>query len=78
MGECGVILRCVLDGLLLRAELRAGVLPIVVYDGDEAFVLEAVEAVYYELLTATEEECAIAQRSYRLLRLADDFRRVAA
>jgi hypothetical protein len=73
-----VILRCVLDGLLLCAELRAGVPPLVVYDGDEAFVLEAVEAVYYELLAATEDECAIARRSYRLLRLASDFRRVAA
>jgi hypothetical protein len=73
-----VILRCVLDGLLLGAELRVAVPPLVLFDGDEEFVLEAVEAVYYELVAATEEERSIVQRSYRLLRLAADFRRLAA
>jgi hypothetical protein len=51
---------------------------LVVSDGDEAFVLEAVEAVYYELVAATEEDRIFVQRSYRLLRLARDFRRLAA
>jgi hypothetical protein len=73
-----VVLRCVLDGLLLGAELRAAVPPLVMFDGEEEFVLEAVEAVYYELVAATEEERSIVQRSYRLLRLAADFCRLAA
>ncbi len=73
-----MVVRCVLDGLVLPAELRTGVPPVVVYDGDESFLLEPVEAVYYELLAATEDERLIVQRYYRLLRLAPDFHRVAA
>ena len=73
-----MILRCVLDDLLLPAEMRPAVPPLVVHDGDESFVLEAVEAVYYELVEATEEERVIVQHHYRLLRLAADFRRLAA
>lgn len=71
-------LRCVLDDLLYGADLRNGVPPLVVYDGDESFVLEAVEATYYELVAATEDECRLIRRAYRLLRLAADFRRLAA
>jgi hypothetical protein len=73
-----VVLRCVLDGLLLPAELRTGVPPLAVYDGDESFLLEPIEAVYYELVAATDPERLLIQRYYRLLRTAPDFRRVAA
>ncbi len=73
-----MVLRCTIDGLLLHAELRPAFPPVVAYDGDEAFVLEIVEALYYELVAATEEERLALQRYYRLLRLAPDFRRLAA
>jgi hypothetical protein len=73
-----VTLRCVLDDLLLPAELRAGVPPVLVFDGDESFLLEAVEALYYELVEATDDERRIVQRHYRLLKLACDYRRAAA
>lgn len=73
-----MVLRCVLDGLILPAELRLGVPPLVVHDGDESFLLESVEAIYYELVAATDDELLLAQRYYRLLRLAPDFHRVAA
>jgi hypothetical protein len=73
-----VTLRCLIDGLLLPAELRAGVLPLVAHDGDESFPLEAIEAIYYELVEATDEERRLVQRHYRLLRVAADYRRVAA
>jgi hypothetical protein len=67
-----------LDGLLLPAELRTGVPPVVVYDGDESFPLEAVEALYYELVEATDEEYRLVGRYYRLLKVAADYRRIAA
>ena len=71
-------LRCLLDGLLLDAEFRPGRPPLVAYDGEEAFRLEAVEAVYYELVEATPEEVlALEQARYRLLRPAADFRPAA-
>jgi hypothetical protein len=76
--EANVTLRCVLDGLLLPAELRAGVPPLLAYDGDESFLLEAVEALYYELVEATDDERRLLQRYYRLLKVAADYRRVAA
>ena len=70
-----MILRCVLDGLLLPAELSPGAPPLVAYDGDEGFRLEAVEALFYELVSATGDELVHLQRAgYRLLRVADDFR----
>jgi hypothetical protein len=69
-----VILRCVLDGLLLPAELCPGAPPVVAYDGDEGFRLEAVEALFYELVSASGDEIVLLQRAgYRLLRIADDF-----
>lgn len=71
-------LRCVLDGLLLPAILDQGQPPLVAWDGDEAFALEAVEAMYYELVEATLEEVLELERSYyRLLRRAADFQAVA-
>jgi hypothetical protein len=37
--------------------------------------MEAVEAVFYELVSASRDEIVLLQRAgYRLLRLADDFR----
>lgn len=71
-------LRCVLDGLLLPAEFRAGVPPVQVFDGEESFLLEAVEALYYELVEATDDERRLLQRYYRLLKVAADYRRIAA
>ncbi len=71
-----MILRCILDGLLLPAEFCPGGRPLVAYDGDEGFRLEAVEALFYELVSATCDEVLSLQRAgYRLLRVADDFRR---
>jgi hypothetical protein len=70
-----VTLRCLLDGLLLPATLSHGQPPLLAYDGDEAFGLEAVEALYYELVAATAEEVlGLEQARYRLLRRAEDFR----
>jgi hypothetical protein len=65
----------VLDGLLLPAEFSPGAPSLVAYDGDEGFRLEAVEAMFYELVSATRDELLMLQRAgYRLLRIADDFR----
>jgi hypothetical protein len=71
-------LRCVLDGLLLPAQLWGGAPPLLAYDGDEPFALEAVEASYYELVTATAAEVLHLERArYRLLRRAADFQLAA-
>ncbi len=67
-------LRCILDGLLLDAELRIDSSRLIVWDGDEPFVLEAVEALFYEIVMATREELLGLQRArYRLLFWASDF-----
>ena len=67
-------LRCVLDGLLLPAELSGDTSALIVYDGLEAFALEAVEALYYELVEATAEELRGLQGlRFRMLRRAADF-----
>ena len=72
-----MLIRCVLDGLLLYATLHQGRGPLVALDGDEAFALEAVEALYYELVAATREELIGLERAcYRLLRRAADFQQV--
>jgi len=70
-----VTLRCLLDGLLLPAALCPVCPPLVAWDGDEAFGVEAVEALYYELVSATPDELLGLERArYRLLRRAGDFR----
>ena len=67
-------LRCKLDGLLLPAELRRADPRLVAYDGDEPFGVEAVEASFYELLSATLDELLDLERAhYRLLRRASEF-----
>ncbi|HKI32323.1 MAG TPA: hypothetical protein VKA46_10680 [Gemmataceae bacterium] len=72
-----MILRCVLDGFLLPAEFCAEAPQLIAYDGDEGFRLEAVEALFYELVSASCDDLVLLQRAgYRLLRIADDFRRV--
>jgi hypothetical protein len=69
-----VTLRCKLDGLLLPAELRWSDPQLVAYDGDESFGVEAVEASFYEVLSATLDELlALEQAHYRLLRRAGEF-----
>jgi hypothetical protein len=69
-----VIIRCVLDGLLLPAEFRPDTAGLVAHDGDEAFRMEAVEAIFYEVVSATRDEILRLQGSgYRLLRFAEDF-----
>jgi hypothetical protein len=73
-----VVLRCVLDGLLLPAGWRAGVSLLEVFDGEESFLLEPLEAVYYELVAASDEEQLLIRHRYRLLRTAGDFCRIAA
>jgi hypothetical protein len=70
-----VTLRCLLDGLLLPACFRDGGSALVARDGDESFALEALEAVYYEVVQATMEELLRLELTrYRLLRRARDFR----
>jgi hypothetical protein len=70
-----VTLRCLLDGLILPAWLVRGYPPLVARDGDEEFSLEALEAMYYEVVTATRAEwLGIEVARYRLLRRAADFR----
>jgi hypothetical protein len=69
-----VTLRCLLDGLLLPASLQTSEPSLVAYDGDESFALEAVEALFYELVSATAAEILGLERArYRLLRRANDF-----
>ncbi len=69
-----MLIRCTIDGLLLPANPcpRTGLL--IAVDGDEAFVMEAIEARYYELVEATPDEIVAVERAgYRLLRRAADF-----
>jgi hypothetical protein len=69
-----VTLRCKLDGLLLPAELRCAEPPLIAYDGDESFGVEALEAGFYEVVSATPDEIlALEQAHYRLLRRASQF-----
>lgn len=71
------MLRCVLDGLLLGAAVRADPPLVVAFDGDESFALEAIEALYYEIVAATREELIVLERAcFRLLRRAGDFRHI--
>jgi hypothetical protein len=74
-GAVAVTLRCVLDGLLLPAELGPGQPALIAWDGEESFALDAVEALFYEVVSATVSEWVGLERArYRLLRRADDFR----
>jgi hypothetical protein len=74
-----VKIRCNLDGLILNAEMHPSGGALVVFDGDEAFIMEAVEATYYELVSATPEEVRhLEEARYRLLRFAPDFESTAA
>lgn len=67
-------LRCILDGLLVPAEVRPLERGVLAYDGDECFELEALEATYYEVVSATRDEwLALERMHYRLLRRAVDF-----
>lgn len=68
-------IRCVLDGLLLPAVVRwQDCPPLLAFDGDESFAVEAVEALHYEMVTATRDELLqLEQARYRMLRAADDF-----
>jgi hypothetical protein len=68
-------LRCLLDGLLLPAVARSKPeAPLTAWDGDESFEVEPVEAMYYQLVTATRAELLhLEQAHYRLLRPAPDF-----
>lgn len=63
-----------LDGLLLPAEVQAGEQGVRAYDGDEGFDLEALEGIFYEVVTATREEwLALERMHYRVMRRASDF-----
>jgi len=69
-----VKIRCTLDGLMLDAVLDSQSSRLVAFDGAEAFTLEAIEALYYELVSATREEVLRLERAhYRLLCRAEDF-----
>ncbi|MCC6420375.1 MAG: hypothetical protein IT429_19235 [Gemmataceae bacterium] len=67
-------LRCILDNLLLHAEMLPDEGKLVAFDGSEGFAMEAIEARYYELVSATRAEIVALERAhYRLLRRAFDF-----
>jgi hypothetical protein len=69
-----LILCCTLDGLLLDAILCPHTAKLVAFDGDEAFAMEAVEALFYVVVSASREELLGVERArYRLLRQAEDF-----
>ena len=71
------MIRCLLDGLMLAATLRPEPPVLLAFDGDECFVMEAVEALYYELVSATRDELLGLERAcYRLLRRSADFQQV--
>ena len=64
--------------LLLPAEVLPDEGKLVAYDGDEGFIMESVEALYYEVVAATPAEILALERArYRLLRRAFDFELVA-
>src|SRR5437879_2437818 len=70
-GRRSLILRCRIDGLLLPARFVGdGQLELV--DGEEAFVLESVEAIFYELVFAEPPDLRRAESRYRMLRRAPD------
>jgi hypothetical protein len=72
-----VLIRCVLDGLLLCVTVRTEPPILLAFDGDEPFALEAIEALYYEIVTATrEEQLALERACFRLLRRAADFQHI--
>jgi hypothetical protein len=51
---------------------------LVAFDSDEPFLMEAVEALFYELVSATSDEVLLLEQArYRLLRKADDFELLA-
>ena len=66
-------IRCVLDGLLLRATVGRGPGPVLAYDGDEAFGLEAVEALFYEVVSATADELLGLERAAQSALVRDIF-----
>jgi hypothetical protein len=68
-----VVLRCVVDGLLLEARLGAERPPLLAYDGDEAFGLEAVEALFYEVVSATADELLGLERAAQSALVRDIF-----
>ncbi len=71
------MIRCLLDNLMLYATLQPQPATLLAFDGDESFVMEAVEALYYELVCATRGELLGLERArYRLLRRAADFQQV--
>jgi hypothetical protein len=72
--EVPVIIRCTVDGLLLRARMDPDGAGLRVSDGGEAFRMEALEALLYEVVCATCDELLALERAhYRLLRKAEDF-----
>jgi hypothetical protein len=69
-------IRCKLDGLMLEAVVDPDGTGLTAFDGGEAFQMEALEARFYELVSATAQEIIKLERAhYRLLRYAPDFER---
>jgi hypothetical protein len=69
-----MVLRCKLDGLMLDSFAQPARHTILVFDGDESFELERLEAAYYEVAAANPNELAWLQDAdYRCLRFAGDF-----
>ena len=72
-------IRCLLDNLILHAEMHLTERALMVFDGEESFALEAVEALFYEVVSATLDEVVQLELAhYRLLRQAEDFENTAA
>jgi hypothetical protein len=73
-----MILRCKLDGLLLFAHRQPRAPVLAAYDGGEAFEMERVEAIYYEVAAATRDELLwLETAGYRLLKRSADFELIA-
>ena len=72
LGDQGMMLRCVLDGLEMEAYWEMGRL--LLWDGDESFFLQKNEAAFYEVTKAsTWEWHEIIRQDYLKLRWAADF-----
>jgi hypothetical protein len=70
-----MLLRCKIDQLLLPARACPEAGGLIAWDGTEPFILERVEAVYYELVSAApDEQLWLERNGYRLLKPAADFR----
>lgn len=69
-----MVLRCRIDGLILDACRHPSRMTLIAFDGYEPFEMDRVEAMYYELVAATQSDLLWLQEAgYRCLRQAPEF-----